>query len=180
MKDHRLQVQEVLKRLRQHHLYCKLEKCVFEQPSMPFLGYIISGSGLEMDPAKVQAILKWPKPNTLKSIQRFLGFANFYQRFIKGFSAIVAPITALTQKEANPREWSPAAEAAFLHLKQAFTTAPVLRQPNTNKAFVLEVDASADAVGAVLSQRSEDNKLHPCGFFSKKFLPEERNYTIGE
>ncbi|XP_063800275.1 uncharacterized protein LOC134968692, partial [Pseudophryne corroboree] len=110
LEEHRFWVKEVLSRLRVNHLYCKLEKCVFEVQSIPFLGYIVSGSGLEMDPEKLQAIQNWPVPLTLKGVQRFLGFANYYRKFIRDFSTIVAPITAFTKKGANPSKWSEEAE----------------------------------------------------------------------
>ncbi|XP_063797564.1 uncharacterized protein LOC134958754 [Pseudophryne corroboree] len=142
-------VKEVLSRLRVNHLYCKLEKCVFDVQSIPFLGYIASGSGLEMDPEKLQAIQDWPIPTTLKGIQRFLGFANYYRKCIQDFSTIVAPITAFTKKGANPSKWSKEAVQAFHLLKHRFTSAPVLKQPDTNLPFTLEVDASPVGVGAV-------------------------------
>lgn len=166
LQSHHHHVKEVLTRLHLNRLYCKLEKCLFEQHSVPFLGYVISGTKLEMDPSKVQAVLDWTRPATLKAIQRFIGFSNYYRKFIKGFSALIAPITALTHKGADPSSWSEAAESAFHLLKQAFITAPVLRQPDVSIAFILEVDASSEAVGAVLSQKFDDNCLHPCGFFS--------------
>ncbi|XP_063800280.1 uncharacterized protein LOC134968698, partial [Pseudophryne corroboree] len=178
--EHRTQVKEVLHRLRENHLYAKLSKCTFEVTSIPFLGYIISGTELRMDPEKLSAIRDWTQPLSLKAIQRFLGFANYYRKFIKGFSTIVAPMTALTRKGSNPSLWPPEAIVAFSHLKLAFMTAPVLQQPNFDEPFFLEVDASSVGVGAVLSQYSSDKKLHPCGFHSRKFSPAERNYTIGD
>ncbi|XP_063812535.1 uncharacterized protein LOC135050206 [Pseudophryne corroboree] len=114
-----------------------------------FLGYIVSSSGLEMDPKKLQAIHDWPIPTTLKGVQRFLGFANYYRRFIQGF--IAAPITALTRKGANSSKWSEEATQAFHLLKQRFVSAPVLKQPDTSLPFTLEVDASSVGVSAVLS-----------------------------
>ncbi|XP_063781276.1 uncharacterized protein LOC134929621 [Pseudophryne corroboree] len=180
LEEHRFWVKEVLSRLRVNHLYCKLEKCVFEVKSIPFLGYIVSGSGLEMDPEKLQAIQNWPVPLTLKGVQRFLGFVNYYRKFIRDFSTIVAPITAFTKKGANPSKWSEEAMQAFHLLKQRFISAPVLKQPDIDSPFILEVDASSVGVGAVLSQRAKDGHLHPCSFFSRKFSPVEHNYAIGD
>ncbi|XP_075040265.1 uncharacterized protein LOC142100232 [Mixophyes fleayi] len=113
-------VGQVLARLREHNLFCELEKCLFEQPQVPFLGYILSGTALQMDSAKLRAIVNWPLPTGLKAIQCFLGFVNYYRQFIKGNSTIIAPITALTKKSANPKLWSPKAISAFEHLKSAF------------------------------------------------------------
>ncbi|XP_073510888.1 uncharacterized protein [Phyllobates terribilis] len=180
LQTHRRDVRQVLLRLRQNHLFAKYEKCLFEQTSLPFLGYIISQTGLRMDPEKLSAIEKWPRPEGLKAIQRFLGFANYYRLFIPHFSSRTAPISALTRKGTNPKEWPPEAEEAFLSLKQAFSSAPVLHRPDGNKQFFLEVDASSSGAGAVLTQKSSSGRMVTCGFFSKLFSSSERNYSIGD
>ena len=95
---HKKHVREVLRHLRQHGLYCKLEKCHFSSDSIEYLGFILTKDGLTMDPAKVQTIQDWPEPRKVKDIQSFLGFANFYRRFISGYSDIVVPLTRLTRK----------------------------------------------------------------------------------
>lgn len=132
-----------------------------------------------MDPAKVTAVTEWPAPTNLKQLQRFLGFADFYRRFIRNYSRLAAPLTALTSTS-SPFHWSPKAESAFRDLKRRFTSAPILTQVDPDLQFIVEVDASDTGVGAVLSQRSPaDQKLHPCAFFSRKLSPAERNYDIG-
>ena len=83
--DHRCHVRQVLQKLREHNLYAKLEKCQFEERSMEFLGYIISHQGVSMDPMKVQTILEWQTPTSLRDVQCFLGFANFYRHFISRY-----------------------------------------------------------------------------------------------
>ena len=180
LEEHRGHVCKVLDRLRQHSLYAKAEKCEFEQQTIQFLGLVISPTGIEMDQKKVSAILDWPTPLDKKGVQCFIGFANFYRKFIRGFSAIVAPITQLTKQ--NLRFcWNPEAQKAFDTLKRLFTSAPILRHPNPTLPFLLEVDASEVAVGAVLSQRLGDKDLiHPVGFFSRKLSPTERNYDVGD
>ncbi len=89
-EDHVKQVRSVLQRLLTHQLYAKIEKCEFHQTSVSFLGYVISSGGVAMEDKKVQAVIDWPQPVTLKELQRFLGFANFYQRFIRNFSTVAA------------------------------------------------------------------------------------------
>ncbi len=146
---------------------------------VPFLGYIVSVEGMRMDPDRVQAVVDWPTPDSRKALQRFLGFANFYRRFIRSFSQLAAPLTALTSIK-TPFRWSSAAEAAFTKLKGCFVSAPILIAPDPSRQFVVEVDASEVGVGAVLSQRSSsDDKVHPCAYFSHRLSPAERNYDIG-
>ncbi|XP_075056507.1 uncharacterized protein LOC142142519 [Mixophyes fleayi] len=96
---HQTHVKQVLQKLRENHLYAKLEKCEFEVQKVSFLGYVISSEGFSMDSTKVQAIVDWVQPNNLKAVQRFLGFSNYYRRFIHNFADIVAPIVALTRSE---------------------------------------------------------------------------------
>ncbi|CAJ0966322.1 unnamed protein product [Ranitomeya imitator] len=133
-----------------------------------------------MDPVKVQAIHDWIQPTSVKSLQKFLGFANFYHRFIANFSSAVKPLTDLTKKGADVTNWSSAAVSAFQELKRRFTSAPVLRQPDVSLPFQVEVDASEIGAGAILSQRNFDGSLmKPCAFFSRKFSPAERNYDVG-
>uniref|UniRef100_A0A8C6UZW3 Gypsy retrotransposon integrase-like protein 1 n=5 Tax=Neogobius melanostomus TaxID=47308 RepID=A0A8C6UZW3_9GOBI len=132
-----------------------------------------------MDPTKIAAVKEWPSPSSRKELQRFLGFANFYRRFIRNYSNLASPLTALTSTVV-PFVWSAEAELAFEELKHRFTSAPVLMQPNPELQFVVEVDASNSGVGAVLSQRCpSDQKLHPCAYFSRKLSVAERNYDIG-
>ncbi|XDV37137.1 hypothetical protein PO909_006790 [Leuciscus waleckii] len=142
-------------------------------------GYIVSSEGIRMDPEKVKAVVEWPSPDSRKALQRFLGFANFYRRFIHNFSQLAAPLTALTSPRTAFR-WSDTAEAVFAKLKGRFVSAPILIAPDPSRQFVVEVDASEVGVGAVLSQRSlMDDKMHPCAFLSRRLSPAERNYDIG-
>ncbi len=132
-----------------------------------------------MDPEKVKAVVEWPSPDSRKALQRFLGFANFYRRFIRNFSQLASPLTALTSPRTTFR-WSDAAEAAFAKLKSRFVSAPILITPDPSRQFVVEVDASEVGVGAVISQRSPtDDRVHPCAFLSHRLSPAERNYDIG-
>ncbi|KAI2667189.1 Transposon Tf2-8 polyprotein [Labeo rohita] len=178
--EHRQHVQQVLQKLRQHSLFLKLEKCEFHQSTVQFLGYNISAEGVQMDQGKVNAIQKWPLPNSVKELQRFLGFTNFYRRFIMDYSTITSPLTSLLRGKPKQLLWNPAAHEAFERLKTTFSTAPVLQHPDPERPFTVEVDASTIGVGAVLSQAvGEPPVLHPCAFFSRKLTPAEQNYDIG-
>lgn len=175
-EDHKTHVRLVLQKLRDAGLYAKLEKCVFHQPQVEFLGYIISGEGLSMDPKKIQTVINWKAPKTVRDVQCFLGFANFYRIFIKNYSKIAAPLTRLTCKD--KLEWSTEADQAFQDLKKTFTSAPILIHPDFQKPFFLETDASDFALGAVLSQHGEGGRLHSVAFHSRKFTAPEINYEI--
>ncbi|KAI2644146.1 Transposon Tf2-6 polyprotein [Labeo rohita] len=179
LQVHTQHVCQVLKRLLENQLYVKAEKCVFHAKSVLFLGHIISAEGIKADPAKVRAVAEWPTPDSWKALQRFLGFANFYRRFIRNFSLVAAPLTALTSPKI-PFRWNCQAQEAFDVLKSRFISAPVPCLPDPERQFIVEVDASEVGVGAVLSQRSpRDGKVHPCAFFSHRLSPAERNYDIG-
>src|SRR5437660_11731790 len=97
-EEHVEHVRKVLQRLQEHELYVKLEKCEFSVQRTNFLGFIISPEGVEMDPARIATILDWPVPKSVHDIQVFLGFANFYRRFIEGYSRVVLPMTNLLRK----------------------------------------------------------------------------------
>ena len=177
--EHVQHVRQVLTRLLKNNLFVKAEKCEFHVSKVAFLGYVVSEGRLLMDPKKVEAVRDWPVPKSIKETQRFLGFANFYRRFIRNFSSVAAPISALTRKGNSPFTWSHEADQAFRALKQRFISTPILQHPDPTRPFIVEVDASNVGVGAVLSQRSSDGKVHPCAFFSRKLSPAEENYDVG-
>ncbi len=129
-----------------------------------------------MDPQKIRTVIEWKKPATIREIQCFLGFANFYRIFIRNYSKIAAPYTRLTCKD--KLEWNAEADQAFETLKKAFTTAPILTHLDFQKLFFLETDASDFALRAVLSQPDKDGRLHPVAFHSWKFIATEINYEI--
>ena len=163
LEEHVQQVKLVLQRLLENRLYVKAEKCEFHVSSVQFLGFVWQ---IRANPAKVQAVTDWPIPTDRKQLQRFLGFANFYRRFIRDYSTVASPLTNLTSVK-TPFLWSSSADAASSRLKCLFSSAPVLAHPDSAAQFMVEVDASETGVGAVLSQRStSDRKLHPCAFFS--------------
>ncbi|KAK3517825.1 hypothetical protein QTP70_018984 [Hemibagrus guttatus] len=180
MEEHVHQVREVLARLQQHHLFVKLEKCEFHHSMVTFLGYVISHQGVEMVVVKVQAVTEWPAPSTVWELQHFLGFANFYRWFIRNYSSVAGPLTSLLRGKPKKLYWTDQAWTAFLQLKERFITAPILRHPDPELPFVVEVGASCSGLGAVLSQRhGEPGKLHPCAFYSRKLTVAEVNYDIG-
>lgn len=129
-------VRQVLQRLLESGLHFKSEKCEFHRSTVSFLDYVITEGNIQMDECKVMAVKEWPTPSSRKDVQRFLGFANCYWKFIRNFSQIAAPLHTPTSSR-FPFFWSSQAETAFQRLKNCFTAAPV------------EVDASN--TGVVLS-----------------------------
>ncbi|KAK3545984.1 hypothetical protein QTP70_018816 [Hemibagrus guttatus] len=159
----KLHVREVLSRLQQHHLYVKLEKCEFHWATVTFLGYMISRRGVEMDVVKVRVVTDWPAPTMVRELQRFLGFANFYRRFIRNYSSVAGRLTSLLRGKPKRLVWTDQAREAFQQLKDCFTMAPILQHLDPDLPFVVEVDTSSSGLRAVLSQRhGEPGKLHPC------------------
>ena len=177
LEEHVEHVRKVMERLLENGLYVKGTKCEFHKPSIKFVGHIISGTHLLMDPKKVSTIGEWPEPKTVKQLRRFLGFANFYRKFIRNFAELATPLTNLTKKDLV-FQWSQEVGLAFETLKECFVSGPVLRHPDQAKPFFVETDASNVALGCVLMQENEENDLQPVGFYSRKLVDGERHYEI--
>ena len=130
-----------------------------------------------MDSIKLSAIKEWKPPTSVKGVRSFLGFANFYCKFIPNFSHVVAPLNLLTRKD-QPWAWTDLQQRAFETLKSAFSSGPVLSIPDVTRPFSIMTDASLFAMGAILLQSDTNGDLHPCAYFSRTFLPAKRNYDI--
>ncbi|MBW0585060.1 hypothetical protein O181_124775 [Austropuccinia psidii MF-1] len=148
-EEHVTHVSTVVSRLRANNLFAKASKCLFHISSLEYLGYVVSSEGLKMDQEKVQQILNWPPPRNLKALQSFLGFANFYGRFIKNYSKKISSLTSFLKKD-----------SCFTLNEEA-----------------LKTNASNYALGAVLSQVS-DSGSHPIAFDSRKLIQAELKYEI--
>ena len=135
----------------------------------------VSAQGVAPTSSKVEAIVDWLTPTTVRDIRSFLGLASYYRRFIKDFSLIARPLTDLT-KEKTPWKWKEDEEKAFLQLKVALATAPVMRLPDFDKEFVLTTDASLVHVGCILHQ-DFCNRLQPVAYASRKLTPTEARYS---
>jgi len=177
LAEHKIHVKQVLEKLEHAGLYLKPEKCEFHVQEVKYLGLIVTTEGICMDPTKVAAIRDWETPANLKDVQAFLGFANFYRRFILGYSKIVAPLTALTKKDQR-FQWNLTAQSAFERLKEAFCSAPILAHFDPDRECIVETDASDYVSAGILSQYDDSEVLHPVAYFSKKHSPAECNYEI--
>ena len=177
MEEHAQHLRLVLQLLRAAKLKCKLTKCAFGKSSIKFLGFLVGGGGLSVDPKKVQVVVDWPTPATPKEVQSFLGLATYFRRFCPGFAAVARPLHRLTHKDVQ-FEWTIEAQAAFDKIKVLLTTAPVLALPDltpTAPPFEVSCDASDYAVGAVLVQNGK-----ALAYESRLLAAAEQNYSTGE
>ena len=145
---------------------------------MEYLGVVVSHDLVKMDPIKVAGVMEWLIPTNKKEVQSFLGFTNFYQRFIEGFSHIACPLFNLTKAD-SVFHWSMEEQLAFDTLQERITSALILTLPNNSRPYCVEADSSDFATGVVLSQEClEDGKWHPVAFLSKSLSLVKRNYEI--
>lgn len=178
---HDASVIRVLERLRANGLFANAKKCEFDKSSVEYLGFIISSEGVSMHPKKLATIVDWPEPKTVKDIQSFLGFANFYRRFIDNYSSTVLALHKLTHKDAPrrlPNGLPPEALRSFVALKDAFTQAPILRHFDPYRPSTLVTDASDFAMAGIHLQPDDSGALHPVAFYSRKWAPAEINYDV--
>ena len=175
--DHTKHVREVLRRLREAGLYCKLPKCEFSVTTCEYLGYILSPDGFRMAPDKVAAVTNWPIPRKVKDIQSFLGFCNFYRRFIYDYAGITVPLTRLTRSGVK-WNWNDDCQSAFDTLKSAFASAPILHHWVPGRQITVETDASDYAIASILSIIGDDGDIHPVAFRSRTLGPSELNYDV--
>ncbi|KAJ5134995.1 retrovirus polyprotein [Penicillium bovifimosum] len=177
-EDHRRHVREVLRRLRAAGLQVGIKKCEFSVQQTKFIGFIVSTDGISVDPEKIRIIEEWTSPDTVRGIQSFLGFCNFYRRFIRNYSKISKPLHRLTRKD-TPWDWDDNCEGAFQELKNALLSAPILRHYDHQRLTRVETDASDGVLGAVLTQYyEEDDFWHPVAFYSKVMQQAELHYEI--
>jgi RNase H-like domain found in reverse transcriptase/Reverse transcriptase (RNA-dependent DNA polymerase) len=163
--------------LREHNLFLKAKKCKFCQTRIEYLGMIIEEGRISMDAVKLGGIRDWPIPTTLKQTRSFLGFGNFYRKFISHYSELAWPLNDLTKKD-KQFEWTTECQEAFDTMKKRFTEEPVLLMPDQSKPFQIKSDASKVATGAVLTQLDLNGDRHPVAFLSKTFSETEKKYEI--
>jgi hypothetical protein len=148
--EHEEHVKKVLQRLHDAGLQANIKKCEFHVKRTKYLGFIVTTDGIEIDPEKVSVIKDWQPPRTIKGVQSFLGFCNFYRRFIRDYGVIAKPLVRLTKKNSDFL-FIDECLGAFEELKQCLVTAPVLSHYNPEKETILETDASDGVLAGVLS-----------------------------
>jgi len=170
-------VAEVIRRLEENNLYVKLEKCKWKVREVGFLRVVIGPEGIKMEEEKVKGVLEWPTPKCVKDVQKFLGLANYYRQFIKGFAFIARPLYDMVKKD-KKWEWTEKQEKAFRELKERFTKELMLAAPYLDKKLRVEVDASDYAMEGVLLMEVENGRWKPVAFLSKSLNETEKNYEI--
>jgi hypothetical protein len=157
LEDLKRITKKVLKKCRLHNLFLKLEKCAFAKEKMDYLGFIISQGQLAMDPAKIEGLLDWPEPRTVRQLRSFLGFGNFYRKFIRGCSDLAKPLNNLLKKD-TPWNFDEECRRSFNTLKKKFTEEPVLMMLDPDQPFQIEADTSKYASGAVFTQKDSNGR----------------------
>lgn len=175
--EHQVHVKKVLERLRNAGLQVDIKKCEFGVKRTKYLGFIVTTEGIEVDPEKVEAIRNWKPPRTVKGIQSFLGFCNFYRRFIRDYRIVAKPLVRLTRKD-TPFVFDDSCMEAFEEIKDRLISSPILRHYNPDLESMLETDASDGVVAGILSQLHPDGEWYPVAFFSKTMDPAECNYEV--
>jgi len=177
-EEHEQAVRRFLEILAEHKLFFRLEKCEFHRKQIEYLGLVILENKVAMDPVKVAGVREWPVPENWTDVQAFVGFVNFYRRFIQDFLTIARPLFDLTRSD-QAWNWGTKEQEAFECLKMAVTTAPILASPQDSEPFRIKADSSDFASGAVLSQQLPgEDKWHPVAFYSKSLSLVEQNYEI--
>jgi hypothetical protein len=170
-EEHEEHLRLVLQVLREHHLYAKFSKCDFFQKQVHYLGHVISKEGVAVDPDKIRSIMEWPTPKDVSDIRSFMGLAGYYRRFIKGFSKIGCPITAL-QKKGIKFIWTSKCEERFQELKYLLTHAPMLKIADPDNDFLVCTDACKEGLRGVLMQEGR-----VIFYASRKLNEHEINYV---
>ena len=167
----------VLDRMKEEDLHLKLAKCAFDQTEVEYLGLVVRNGEVLMDPTKLKAVEQWEPPKLVKAVRSFIGFCNFYRKFIPHFSTIARPLIDLTKKGV-PFNWGKGQDEVFIKLKETFLSAPVIKMPDTTKLFFVMTDASLTASRGILMQKDSNGDLHTCAYHSATFSPAKRNYDI--
>ena len=179
-EEHLTRLRGLFEHLSQAGLTLNLAKSKFNKGTVTYLGHIVGDGNVRPKGANVDAIVKFPVPQSRRQVMKFLGMSGYYRRFCPNFSTVAEPLTRLTSTKRS-FEWTEEAQQAFEHLKVFLSSSPVLRAPDYNKPFSLSVDASGVGVGAVLQQIDQDTGiLHPTAYYSARLKPHEASYSTVE
>ena len=158
-EEHLNHLSQIFDRFKKENLKLKPTKCHFAKPDVLYLGHIISKDGIKVDPSKTDAVKTFPVPRNQHDVRRFLGLYNYYRKFVKNYSKITNPLNKLQAKDTKFK-WTSECQDVFESLKRKLITAPILAFPDMNKPFILTYDVSKSAIGYILLQLGDDNKVH--------------------
>lgn len=178
-EEHLRSLQEVAKRLKMANLSINMEKSKFCVSELPYLGFILSQYGIRPNPDKIEAIVNFNRPTSIRSLRRFLGMVNYYRRFIKDFSKLTAPLTNLLKGKPKIVQWDDEAENSFIALKEKLITAPILSCPDFSEPFTIQTDASDIAIAGILTQDIQGEE-HVIAYFSRKLTVSQRSWKAAE
>ena len=180
-EDHIRHIRSVLLKFREAGLTTKPKKCQLAMSQCTYLGHVVGNGEVQPEESKVEAVRNYPTPKTKKQVRAFLGLTGYYRKFIPTYADLAVSLTDLIKKNAPHRVcWTRECEDAFLALKDALCSQPILRSPDFDKKFILQTDASDRGVGAVLSQFDDDEREHPVAYCSRKLLPRVTRYSTVE
>jgi hypothetical protein len=178
MEEHAQKLRKIFERLEQANFKIQPEKCVFATDTVEYLGHICTPLGIRPDPRKVQAIVEYPVPKTVRDIRSFIGLAGYYRRHVPNFAKFAQPLTNLTKKNV-PFIWTKEQQEAFTELKRVLSTEPLLIYPDFSQPFIVACDASTKALGAILSQ-VHDGEEKPVAYCSRQLNSAEAKYSVTE
>ena len=158
VEEHLVHLEEVFRRLREANVKLNPKKCSFVKQKVEYLGHVVTPEGVMPNPEKVRVVRDFPTPKNIKELRAFMGLANYYRRFVKGFAHIASPLNALTKKGVK-FAWTKACADAFDKLKRALVSAPILAYPDFKQEFLLFVDASSTGIGFTLAQKQDDKEV---------------------
>ena len=175
-EDHLEHVREIMEVLQRNQLLCKPSKCVFGATEILYLGHFVSGDSIRPGPKKLAAVEEWPVPKSITQVRSFLGFANYFRRFIPGFAELAQPLDEVTGRHAQ-FSWNKKRQGEFDYLKSSLLCAPVLQLPDISKPFRVHTDDS-DVTRAAVLEQERDSAWHPVAYTSRKLTSAETNYTM--
>ena len=185
LEEHRTRVHQVLSALRAAKLFCSPKKTKLAGSSCEFLGHVITRDGLLADPEKIGKIRNWTVPRTARQVRGFLGLVQYLKKFIMRLAEFTATLTPLTKKGMTDisGRWGEPEQAAFEGIKETMTSLPCLKPMDYAKGpdpIWLMTDASNVGIGAVLMQGPTWQMAHPLGYYSRQYIPAEKNYPTHE
>lgn len=174
-EEHLLRIEACL-RLTAAGLTIKPTKATFYLPGVSFLGHFVDATGIKMQPSKLEAVRKFPRPQTIRDVRSYLSLSSYYRKFVPHFADVARPLSNLTKKDIE-FTWSPDCEAAFQDLKERLLAFPTLCHYEVDTPVVLHCDSSGYGLGAVIGHRKDDNSFHPIQYASRLLSTSENNYS---